>query len=115
MDLALADLASETVILARLASNGTVIAGSVQVISNGEEGLPSGTFPSGLSIAAIASAGDMDGDGVEDLAVGAQSDSTAGTSAGAVYMLYLNAANESDLVRSFTRLTRSTAGLDGVA
>ncbi len=39
----------------------------------------------------VALLGDMDGDGVPDLAVGAPSDSTGGTEAGAAYVVRLNA------------------------
>jgi hypothetical protein len=39
----------------------------------------------------VASVGDLDGDGVTDLAVGAYRDNTGGTSRGALHMLFLNA------------------------
>jgi hypothetical protein len=39
----------------------------------------------------VASLGDLDGDGVSDLAVGAYRDDTGGTSRGAVYVLFMNA------------------------
>jgi PKD repeat protein len=39
---------------------------------------------------ALAGLGDLDGDGVPDLAVGANEDDTGGSNAGAVYVLFLN-------------------------
>jgi hypothetical protein len=39
----------------------------------------------------VANIGDLDGNGVNDLAVGANSDDTGGTNRGAVHLLYLNA------------------------
>ncbi len=47
----------------------------------------------GKSVAAI---GDLDGDGVEDLAVGASGDSVAGASRGAVHILFMNANGSLD-------------------
>ena len=55
----------------------------------------------------IASVGDLDGDGVTDLAVGALSDSMGGYSRGAVYMLMLNADGT---VKDSTRIAHETNG-----
>ena len=56
----------------------------------------------GLSVAA---AGDVDGDGVLDLAVGAVRDDTGGTNRGAVHLLFLNRANETPTLAAFDALT----------
>jgi hypothetical protein len=51
----------------------------------------------GSSIAAL---GDLDGDGVIELAVGAETDNTGGTDRGAVYTLFLKSANTSPVFTS---------------
>ena len=72
-------------------SNGTV-KGS-RIIADGLGGLPAGTLDVadhfGSSIAVL---GDLDGDDVLDLAVGASDDDTNGTDRGAVYVLNLTPA-----------------------
>ena len=69
---------------------GTGVAQSAVEISSGVGGGPSlpGSDQFG---SAVASLGDLDGDGVEDLAVGAHFDSTGGVRRGAVYILFMNA------------------------
>ncbi|MDB5340947.1 MAG: hypothetical protein JWN70_6566, partial [Planctomycetaceae bacterium] len=66
--------------------------GSVQTylkIASGVNGGPTLSNSAGFG-SALASLGDLDGDGVNDLAVGAFTDSTGGTGRGAVYILFLN-------------------------
>ena len=63
----------------------------------------------GASLAAI---GDVDGDGVPDLAVGAVGDDDGALDAGAVWLLRLTSAGS---VASAQKLSRSTPGLGGVA
>jgi hypothetical protein len=58
----------------------------------------------GSSVTAL---GDIDGDGVRDLAVGATGDSTSGVRGGAVYVLRLNADGT---VKSSTRVAHETGG-----
>ena len=59
----------------------------------------------GLSLTNL---GDLDGDGVTDLAVGATADDDGGTSAGAVYVLFLN---ENGTVKSHQKISSTTGNL----
>jgi len=102
------------VLLFRLASNGTVIPGSIESIGNGLGGMPSGSIAAGSGFGQAGKCGDLDGDGVEDLLVGAQTDGTGGTDSGAVYILYLTSGGSADPVRNFTKLTVLSPGLSGV-
>ena len=70
----------------RMNTNGTV-KGAIKIASdmNGGPVLAADVF--GTSIAAI---GDLDGDGVTELAVGALGDDTGGNNRGAVHVLFLN-------------------------
>ncbi len=58
----------------------------------------------------MVSLGDLDGDGVTDLAVGAERDDTGGTNRGAVYVLYMRQVGN---IRDYRRITSSSVG--GVA
>ncbi len=69
-------------------SDGTVK--NLQKIAHNFAGGPS-LVDSDLFGSSVASIGDLDGDGVTDLVVGAQQDSTGGTDRGAVHVLFLNA------------------------
>lgn len=55
----------------------------------------------------IASLGDLDGDGIVDLAVGARRDDTVGADRGAVYVLFMKADGS---VKAFTKIADSTNG-----
>ena len=55
----------------------------------------------------LANLGDLDGDGIEDLAVGAHLDSTVGGARGAVHILFMNA---DQTVKSETKLTSGRNG-----
>lgn len=58
----------------------------------------------------IAPLGDLDGDGIEDIAVGASGDDTGGDGTGAVWVLFLD---DDGTVKSFQKLDSSTGGLSG--
>jgi CSLREA domain-containing protein len=60
----------------------------------------------------VASLGDLDGDGVNDLAVGASGDNTGGWSRGAVYVLLMNA---NGTVKSSVKLASDTNGIPTLA
>ncbi|MCX7421441.1 MAG: FG-GAP-like repeat-containing protein [Planctomycetia bacterium] len=85
----------------RMNANGTVK--SSTKIASGTNGITSGTFFG----SSVASLGDVDGDGVPDLAVGASNDATGQLGAGAVYVLRLNADGT---VKSSTKIA---SGLNG--
>ena len=54
----------------------------------------------------VENIGDLDGDGVNDLAVGAKNDDDAGTDRGAVYILFMNV--DGSVTVSYTHLTLPT-------
>ena len=59
---------------------------------------------------AVASPGDLNGDGFTDLAVGAPGDDDGGTDRGAVWNLFLNADGK---VRSYQKISDSSGGFGG--
>jgi len=71
--------------------------------------------------ASVSGLGDLDGDGVSDLAVGSFGDSTGGSLRGAVHMLFLAAANKTPTLNALTNLTLSedapqqTVSLQGIS
>ena len=87
-----------------LNADGTV-KGSVKLAS-GTNGGP--TLADGDNFgSSVTSLGDLDGDGVTDLAVGATSDDTGGTDRGAIYVLLLNA---NGTVKSSVKVASGTNG-----
>src|SRR5690606_20060407 len=60
--------------------------------------------------AAVATPGDLDGDGTPDLAVGAPGDDDGGTDRGAVYVLFLNADGT---VKSEQKISDTVGGFTG--
>ncbi|MHC4880888.1 MAG: FG-GAP-like repeat-containing protein, partial [Planctomycetota bacterium] len=82
-------LAEGAVYVLLLNSDGTVKV--QQKISDGLRGLGDGTLePFDFFGRSVSNAGDIDGDGVTDLAVGAQHDDDGNSDAGAVYVLFLS-------------------------
>lgn len=63
----------------------------------------------GSNPGSISSIGDLDGDGISELAVGTMWDDDGAYRAGAVYILFLNAGNAT--VRSSTKISATTGGL----
>ncbi len=90
-----------------LNGDGTV-KGSTK-ITDGSGGLASGTLVNGDRFGtSVANLGDLDGDGVSDLAVGAYRDDTGGTNSGAVHVLFLNGDGT---VKRSTKIADGTGGL----
>ena len=69
----------------------------------------------------LAAAGDLDGDGVTDLAVGAYGDSTGGALRGALHVLFMDAANRTPTLDALADLTinqdatQQTVSLQGIS
>ncbi len=87
-----------------LNTNGTVK--SSTVIASGVGGGPTLANADNFG-ASVSSLGDLDGDGVTDLAVGAYRDDTGGTNRGAVYVLFMNS---NGTAKSFTKIASSLNG-----
>jgi len=73
----------------------------------------SGGFSGGLTSGdrfgrAVTSLGDLDGDGIDDLAVCAKRDDDGGTDTGSVYILFLN---QDGTVKSDTKISNGNGGL----
>lgn len=80
-----------------------------QKIGDGSGGVPIFTLDDGDAFgSAIASLGDIDGNGIPDLLVGASGDDSAGTSVGAAYTLFLNTDGT---VSNFRKITEGEGGL----
>jgi hypothetical protein len=87
-----------------LNANGTVKSWTkIASETNGGPALADGDYFGG----SVASLGDLDGDGVAELAVGAEGDDTGGTQRGAVHVVLLNA---NGTVKSSTKIASGTNG-----
>ncbi|MCP4073925.1 MAG: hypothetical protein GY742_19695, partial [Hyphomicrobiales bacterium] len=91
-----------------LNTDGTVKA--EQKISSTTGGLTGLLDNSDLFGRSVAGVGDVDGDGIVDIAVGAKSDDDGGTDRGAVYVLFLNADGT---VKAEQKISSTTGGLTG--
>ncbi|MCP4960091.1 MAG: CSLREA domain-containing protein, partial [Actinomycetia bacterium] len=89
-------------------TDGTVKAG--QKLSSTTGGLTGPLDNSDLFGRSVAGVGDVDGDGIVDIAVGAKSDDDGGTDRGAVYVLFLNADGT---VKAEQKISSTTGGLTG--
>jgi hypothetical protein len=88
-----------------LSPAGTTLA--TALIGGGSNAAGLSTLPNDRFGTAIANLGDLDGDGVVDLAVGAPGDDTGGDDRGAVYILFLNADGT---LKSFSRIAHESGG-----
>ncbi len=91
-----------------LNADGTVRA--QQKISDAEGGLVGALDDGDAFGRAVAAIGDLDGDGVPDLAVGADSDDDGGSGRGAVWILLLNA---NGAVKAEQKISSAAGGLAG--
>jgi Tol biopolymer transport system component len=95
---------------AEAATDGTVKA--KQEISQGVGGLAGPLDLGDLFGHAMGRIGDLDGDGVPDLAVGAERDDDGGTDTGAVWILFMNA---NGTVKAQQKISATTGGLVGLS
>lgn len=96
------------VYLLRLRANGTVH--TTSKISGTQGGFAGPLANNDEFGRSVTSLGDLDGDGVVDLAVGAPADSTGGTKRGAVYVLFLN---RNGTVRNRVKIASGLGGFTG--
>ena len=88
--------------------NGTVR--SYQKISETKGGFTDRLHNTDFFASSVAALGDLDGDGVVDLAVGAWSDDDGGIDSGAVWVLFLNTDGT---VKSHQKISATHGGFDG--
>ncbi len=98
-------------------SGAAVRTGAVRILFMARDGAVKSTTEIGGSLGlsgydrfgtSIANIGDQDGDGVVDLAVGAQGDNTGGADRGAVYLLRLNS---NGTLKGFDKLANGVTGM----
>jgi len=89
-------------------SDGTV--GESVKIEEGQGGFVPSLQSNDRFGSSLVSIGDLDGDGVDDVAVGARGDDDAGNGAGAVYILFMRSSGS---VRDAVKIGASTGGLLG--
>jgi hypothetical protein len=84
---------------------------SHQKISSTEGGFPGALDDGDLFGRSIASLGDLDRDGIGDLAVGADMDDDGGVDRGAVWVLFLNRDGS---VKSHQKISNTAGGFEGI-
>jgi hypothetical protein len=87
-------------------SSGTVKTGGTTKLASGATNMPTLADSDSFGTS-VANVGDLDGDGVTDMAVGASGDDTNGTDRGAAHILFLNA---NGTVKSSTKIASGTGG-----
>ena len=104
-------MVAENDLQAQSIPDGVIQPIAAQRIDSNEGSFPPGLLESGDRFGrSCITIGDLDQDGVKDLAVGARSDDDGGIDAGAVYILFMNA----DLsVKSATKISAIFGGLGG--
>jgi len=102
------DYSEGAVYVLMMNSDGTVK--SQVKISDGLGGLAADSLDAGDNFgSAVATIGDLDGDGVADIAVGARFDQTTGVNEGAVYVLLMNS---NGTVKNQVRISNGLSGLN---
>lgn len=86
--------------------NGDGTVKSTQAIANGVNGGPT-LSTNDMFGTSVAGLGDVDGDGFEDLAVGAYRDSTGGNARGAAYVVFMN---DDGTAKSTSKIASDTGG-----
>jgi hypothetical protein len=89
-----------------LNADGTVA--SVREITQGQSGFTATLAADDGFGSSITAIGDLDGDGVVDLAVGAEKDDTGGVDRGAIYILFRNSDGS---IKSHQKIASNTGGL----
>jgi len=89
-------------------SNDTLVEGGKSFTSGGGGLLLSGTCTFGSDIELL---GDLDGDGIQDIAVGARRDNDWDVRAGAVWILYLN---QNGTVKAYSKISGMHGGFPGI-
>lgn len=91
-----------------LLMNSTGTVATKQKISTTEGGFGAGLDNGDYFGSAVAEIGDLDGDGIKDLAVGAYLDDDGGTNFGAVYILFMN---QNGTVKAKQKISALSGGL----
>ena len=95
----------------RLHRNGTVKAATKLGGSAGAGGFPFSLAGSDYFGSSVGALGDLDGDGVGDVAVGARRDDDGASNAGAVYVLLLHGDGT---LKAYSKISNNGGGLSNV-
>jgi len=97
-----------------LDTKGAIKAGTtpIRIDKNNNTGSPSYIASNDIFGSAVAGIGDFDGDGVPDIAIGAQQTSAVKAKSGAIYIIYLN---KTGIPKAGTnRISNATPALNGI-